>query len=79
MLVLEEAVLNEFDFVFERPFSNDGNSVPVKYVAGCERMKNEKGVRILAPESAFIFHILVANSAQVPTHSGVAGSACVPN
>ncbi len=79
MFVLEDAVLNEFYFVFGRPLSNDSNPVPVECVAGCERMKNEKGVRILAPESAFIFHILVANSAQVPTHSGVAGSACVPN
>ncbi len=73
MLVLEEAVLNEFDFVLERPFSNDGNPVPVEYVAGCERMKNEKGVRILSPESAFIFNILVVYSSQVATYSGVAG------
>ncbi len=42
-------------FIFRRPVSHGGSSVPVEGVAGCETMQCEKRIFILSSDGAFEF------------------------
>ncbi len=51
-------------FIFGRSVSHDGNSVPVKGVAGREMVQGEKRILILSVDGAFVF---LHTCAELPT------------
>ncbi len=51
-------------FIFRRFVSHDGNSVPVKGVAGREIVQGEKRILILSVDGAFVF---LHTCAELPT------------